>query len=420
MTMNSDYRTTTFKMDSGERYCLIVESPSCLPLFYPNLFLTTQVRNTKSNSYSSISSAANNLIVLLRFLNSRYIDLEQRITDRTFLEVHELDDLRDFTQTNFLSSPAEKPSQYILSSVGVYETKGYVQSATQYMRLTTIAEYLTWLANHLIQRPSTLESNQIQKVENQIKSRRPSRKGRNKEVDHSLDDIQIEALFEAIRIGSEHNPFSSEVQQRNRLMILLLYHLGLRGGELLNIKIEDIDFSKNLLKVVRRADEIDDPRVYEPNAKTLERKIPLSDTLTKELHEYVLRNRRKVQNANRNSFLFVTHKSGPTQGHPISKSGYQKVVSVVKAVSPQLYSLTGHKLRHTWNRKFSELMDAKDNPPSEARQEQIRSYLMGWKPGSGSAAHYNTRFNQDQAHKAGLTLQETSGTRLPKGLRIEK
>jgi integrase len=92
-------------------------------------------------------------------------------------------------------------------------------------------------------------------------------------------------------------------------------------------------------------------------------------------------------------------------------------MTVVKAVSPKLYALTGHKLRHTWNRKFSELMDSMDNSPSEERQEQIRSYLMGWKPGSGSAAHYNKRFRQEQANKAALALQESSGTRLPQDLR---
>ena len=39
---------------------------------------------------------------------------------------------------------------------------------------------------------------------------------------------------------------------------------------------------------------------------------------------------------------------------------------------------------------------------------------MGWKPGSGTAAHYNKRFVEKQAKDAALELQRTSGTRLPK------
>jgi integrase len=418
--MNGDYGTTTFVMDSGERYCLVIDKATGLPIFHPNLFLTTQVRNTKSNSFSSISSAANSLVVLLRFLDRRGIDLEQRVIDRTFFEVHELDDLRDFTQRKFLSSPVDDSVLSMFSLEELEEAEGFVESSTQYNRLTIIAEYLKWFTSHIISRPSTIESKQIDAIETQIKSRRPSRKGRNNDLDRSIDDIQLDALFEVIRIGSEQNPFTAEVQRRNRLIVLLLYHLGLRGGELLNIKVSDIDFSKHQVKVIRRADEKDDPRVNEPNVKTLERTLPVSETLSKELHDYVTIDRRMVPNAKRNNFLFVTHKSGPTVGQPISKSGYHKVMAVVKAVSPKLYALTGHKLRHTWNRKFSELMDSMDNSPSEERQEQIRSYLMGWKPGSGSAAHYNKRFRQEQANKAALALQESNGTRLPKDLRNDE
>lgn len=50
-------------------------------------------------------------------------------------------------------------------------------------------------------------------------------------------------------------------------------------------------------------------------------------------------------------------------------------------------------------------MDKMDNPPSPEKQEQMRSYLMGWLEGSGSAAHYNRRFIENKAHEAALHLQ---------------
>ncbi len=45
-------------------------------------------------------------------------------------------------------------------------------------------------------------------------------------------------------------------------------------------------------------------------------------------------------------------------------------------------------------------MDSMDNPPGEERQEQIRSYLMGWKPGSGSTspADYRALLTSDKLH----------------------
>ena len=402
--MVNSFGTTSFSMSSGERYCLVIDRITQLPIYHPNLFITTQLRN-KSDSFSTMLSAANNIAIFLRFLDDRDINLEERVLCRELFETYELDDLRDYTQRRF-SKVADE---------GCYVgNEGVVSSITHYMRLTTIAQYISWYANHLIKQPSTVDARQIKRVETQIKARRPVKKGRNRDQDRSLNDDQLEVLFEVIRLESSLNPFSKEVQRRNRLMILILYHLGIRGGELLNLRISDIDFSKHHLKVIRRADEKNDPRVQEPNAKTLERITLLGEILSKELHEYIIKDRRKVTNAKRNDFLFITHKEGPTVGQPISKSSYYKVVNIVKTVSPDLYKLTGHKLRHTWNRKFSERMDLMDKPVSEEQQEQYRSYLMGWKQGSGTATHYNKRFIQEQAQKAALALQSNSGTRLPK------
>ena len=402
--MINSFGTTSFSMSSGERYCLVVDRTTGLPIYHPNLFITTQLRN-KSDSFSTMLSAANNIAIFLRFLDDRDINLEERVLCRELFETYELDDLRDYTQRRF-SKVADE---------GCYVgNEGVVSSITHYMRLTTIAQYISWYANHLIKQPSTVEARQIKRVETQIKARRPVKKGRNRDQDRSLNDDQLEVLFEVIKVGSELNPFGEQIQRRNRLMILILYHLGIRGGELLNLRVSDIDFSKHQLKVVRRADDKNDPRVQEPNAKTLERTTLLGEILSKEIHEYITKDRRKVTNAKRNDFLFVTHKEGPTVGQPISKSSYYKVLNIVKTVSPDLYKLTGHKLRHTWNRKFSEKMDSMDEPVSEEKQEQFRSYLMGWKQGSGTAMHYNKRFIKEQAQKAALALQSNSGTRLPK------
>ncbi len=399
--MNILPSTTSFILDSGERYCLVIDQLNGLPLYHPNLFITTQLRN-KSDSFSTMVSAANNLVVFLRFLNDRRINLEERILSRVFLTVNEIDDLRDYTQLKALSLPRKIPKNK--RSVDTL-----VSPITHYMRLTTISDYCRWYANYLIRQPNLNESKQIKRLESQIKSRRPAKKGRNNRQDKSLDDEQLEVLFELIRINSDFNPFSKDVQRRNRLIILLLYHLGLRGGELLNLRIQDIDFSKKILRVVRRADEKSDPRVFEPNAKTLERIIPLGDILVKELHDYITLDRRKIKNAKKNDFLFITHKLGPTVGQPITKSGYYKVINVVRSVSPDLYKLTGHKLRHTWNRKFSEKMDSLDNVPSEEKQEQMRSFLMGWKPGSKTAAIYNKRYIEEQAKAAAIKLQSDIG-----------
>jgi len=256
---------------------------------------------------------------------------------------------------------------------------------------------------------------QISKMESALKSRRPVKKNRNVEVEvKGLSKHQLDLLFELLRPESELNPFKDEsVRVRNRLIFMMLYHLGLRGGELLNIRIRDIDFSANQLIVARRADEKDDPRKDQPLVKTLDRRLPVKDTLVQEVHSYIVNDRRVVPNSSKNDFLFITHKSGPTQGQPLSKSTYKKIISLVRGLSPSLFNLRGHQLRHSWNEVFSERMDLMDEPPTSEQQEKIRSYLMGWREGSGTAATYNKRFIRRKANEAAMDLQEGM-IRLPK------
>ncbi|KPD21364.1 tyrosine-type recombinase/integrase [Idiomarina abyssalis] len=417
--MSNDFGTTTFKMDSGERYCHVINLTTGLPEFYPNLYLTTQVRN-RSRASSTILATAGSLVVLLRFFERRQIDIQERILTRRFLSPHEVDALSDYMQRKFRRAPKEEPVDSMFTLDELEELEGSVDSGTHYMRLTNSAKYLKWLAGQLFQSPDSQASERIKAIESQITARRPERKRRNEDRDRSLSEEQLDLLFDSLKLDSPINPFGKEVQRRNRLIISMLYYLGIRGGELLNIRIPDINFHNNQIKIVRRADEEDDPRGLEPNTKTLERTLPIGDVLSHELHEYINKDRRRVQNARKNDFLFVTHKSGPTVGQPLSKSGYFKIINQIKTLSPILYALTGHMLRHSWNFDFSEQMDSSESPLSEERQAQLRSYLMGWKPGSGSAEYYNRRFVKQQAKEAGLALQATNGTRLPQGLSNEK
>lgn len=58
-------RIKSFIMKGGERYCLLVNSATGLPLYYPNLFLITQVRN-KSLSTSAMESSLAALSVSIK------------------------------------------------------------------------------------------------------------------------------------------------------------------------------------------------------------------------------------------------------------------------------------------------------------------------------------------------------------------
>lgn len=418
--MPENFFMKSFIKGDGERYCLLVDQASGTPLYYPNLFVTTQVRN-KSLSYSSMEAALGGVSVLLKFMIESKDNLESRFQQRRFFEVHEMDALRDFCQIKFSTRTISKDKNSVFSLAELRESDETISSSTEYVRLTVISNYVRWLAELLTgesrDRATALRINKMVKG---LESRRPIRRGSNNGlVEKGLDEKQLAIIFELFRPESQLNPFQDEsVKVRNRLMFLLLFHLGIRGGELLGIRIRDINFSKNQILIKRSADEIDDTRLDQPLTKTRDRLLPIRDTLANEIHRYILLTRKLIVRKGQPDYLFVTHKNGPTRGLPISKSAYRKVFSIVRIASPDLYRFTGHQLRHVWNERFSELMDSMDEPVTEERQEEMRSYLMGWKPGSGTAAIYNQRYVRRKGQAASLELQKNM-IRLPKDLSNE-
>lgn len=68
--------------------------------------------------------------------------------------------------------------------------------------------------------------------------------------------------------GHDSNPYQGyALQVRNAAIIALLHYLGIRRGELLNLRVDDINFVTNELRIVRRADNSIDYRVYQPLVK---------------------------------------------------------------------------------------------------------------------------------------------------------
>lgn len=406
-------------MQGGERYCLLVDRETGKPLYYPNLYVTTQVRN-RSNSVAAMESALSGINVLLSFCDERRIDLADRFQKREFFATHELDAIRDYCQQSFAKRAAGSHQDVITIHSKVRPRPARKTGlANVYMRLTHIAKYVEWLATVLltgeIEKKTTLD---IARMKKGFESRRPTRKGRNQlGREKGLTREQEAVLLDVIRPGSERNSFEDHATQiRNQLLIMLLLHLGIRSGELLNIRVSDIDGANNQIVIARRADEKRDPRRRQPLVKTLDRRLPMKDTLVQAIHRYVVQFRSKVPGTRKHDYLLVTHKSCPTQGQPMSRSALIKVIKLISSAAPELAGLHGHELRHTWNNRFSEFMDARHDAPKPEEQEAQRSYLQGWKPGSGTATTYTKRFTQEKAVEASLKLQEGM-TRIPENLK---
>lgn len=395
------------KSSSGERFVVLVDSVG-MPLFYPALYVTVHMRG-RSLAVNTIQNTLNAIKALYAWQSFYCIDIESRFSCCELLQTHEVHSMRDFMQKPLVDKNNGK-------AVSISRRDRTVSVRNQYARMSVIADYLGFLAGQL-QKPSTQGNENIKRMVSQIKANRPKKPTKSiiDRDEKRLDDSDLDALEKALKPGSNNNPVHEyAVQVRNALIFSILRVTGLRRGELLNLKIEDIDFAKNTLKVVRRPDSTGDARVYQPVVKTRERTFPLMPELVDQVRGYVLGYRNKVPGAKKHGYLFVTHKSGTSEGLPFSNSGFGKFMGELKHIVEGYCFIHAHSLRHHWNYSFSKTCENQGMTPE--REEKLRSYLMGWSETSGTAATYNRRYIKEQAGKAVLELQNKHLGKVRKGM----
>ncbi|EFM0521722.1 site-specific integrase [Escherichia coli] len=373
------YKIKKFLMSNGERGCLILDKETQLPIYYQNLYLTTNVRN-RSATVSTIEIVATNLLILSNFLKSRNINIIDRIEIKGFLSVAEVDDLIRYARQRF--------DKQKITNVRVIKMEQVAKRTFSY-RIHVFSSYLNWLCGLIHSIKGIHARYEVESFIESIRAHLPRNKSLsvNNRKDKSLSEEQIKTLFKLLEVEGSQNPFQKEVQVRNRLIFTLLLNCGLRAGELLNLKVNDFNPRGYTLNIFRRHDCIEDRRLNQPLVKTGEREIPLSDELAMEILDYINNYRNKYTKKKKHDFLFVTHSSCKTTGEPLSVSAYEKIISTIKKSSPVLKNLSGHKLRHSWNYFYSNEID--DSNLDISRKSGLRCYLMGWSKDSKMSENYN-------------------------------
>ncbi|EES5893290.1 site-specific integrase [Escherichia coli] len=380
------YKVKKFIMSSGERGCLILDKKSNLPTYYQNLFLTTDIRNRGATA-STMEIVATNLLIFSNFLDGRGIDIIERVELKKYLSVAEIDDLVRYAKQRF-------DRQKIINIKST--NYRFIAKRTFSYRIHVFSRYLKWLCGLVHSSKGIHAKYEVDVFIESIRAHIPrnSSLNMNEISEKSLNEEEIKVLFRLLEIGGIENPFHKEVQVRNRLIFTLLLNLGLRAGELLNLKIDDFDLRDNTLSVVRRHDSKEDGRSYQPLVKTGERVIPLSDELAREIFDYISNSREKMTKSKKHNFLFVAHCTGKNAGEPLSISAYEKVISTLKRASPELYNLSGHRLRHSWNYMYSKGIEGAELEYN--RRKDLRNYLMGWSKESIMCDRYNYKYISQQ------------------------
>lgn len=370
-----------------------------MPVFDACVYAMTEVR-PRSGSAATIEQALRGVQFLLAFTDLRSIDLRERFANGRFLDLHELDDLAALA---YLPLHSRSASDERRTSRMEAQPRA-VAPGTASIRLHYVRAYLSWMGQTVASRTcSTLEQRMsymvmLREFLGRLKGRIPTARSSTQRV--ALAPAARAELLKVIDPAATDNPWPTAfLRDRNRLLILWGLGTGIRRGELLGLRIRGIDFRRNMVDILRRPDDKDDPRMAQPNTKTRERSIGISEELAYLTHQHIVQHRSRIAGARRHDFLFVT--SG---GNPLSLSAVTKLFKGLQLHCAEVGSaFSSHVLRHTWNEDFSEIADrAKMSPEDERR---ARNHAMGWSEASRSADTYLHRRTRRMATLASIEIQ---------------
>lgn len=142
-----------------------------------------------------------------------------------------------------------------------------------------------------------------------------------KTVPHVLSEENIDKLLDIEVVDAKSS--------RNKAMLELMYSCGLRVSELLNLKLNDIDFSMNIVKCFGKGSK--------------ERIVPLSDMATSYLKEYIDLYRITLLKNNRSDILFLN-----IRGSSLSRQGFFKILKELAREKGINKDLSPHTIRHSF------------------------------------------------------------------------
>lgn len=399
------------RFQNGERMSLVVGEDG-LPVHEIVLWLNRfRTRGLASNT---MHGACKGVLALYRDLEAKQIDLMGRLREGKFLTLPEIDGIVVAAQYR-LDDPSDDRVQGSAGTAVVNiktvrmrrqkvapEVQG-VARGTMANRLRYIRSFLDFLVDYAkADLPRDLQQQVAAQADVALKSLKaqipkvPKRASLGAREGLSREDS--DRVIAVVRRDSPQNPWKRAfVRHRNWNIVMILLATGMRRGELAGLKVGDL---KNLmLRIERRADDPEDQRRIEENAKTQDREVELRPGLMRRLDAY-LRARRKIAQARRIPQLFVSDEGTALTGDAIGK-----ILGQVRAACPGLpVRLTSHVLRHTWNERFSE--EAEKMGLSDQEEQMARNVQQGWKDDSKTGADYTRRHTRLKGQQISRKLQE--------------
>jgi len=387
--------------ERGERFPMLIDVDTGVPLFDQTVFTLTNIR-TQNRASATIEVVLRALKVFQLFCDRHGIVMTQRMREGRLLDLGELDALASLCRLPICAIDGPSPRGPTRARPTAVRLERYRTRAREPdeevtgdyagVRLRYIRNYIRWLADRQLLSLSPRHPTRAALADARettmarLSARVPIGKRRNGvHGREALDEKMQQRLWTVITADSPDNPWRGRhAMIRNELIVRWFIGLGIRRGELLGVKISDLNWRSLDVFIARRADDPDDPRPHQPNTKTRDRTLPLSIDLARRTHQYIMEERRRFPAARKHPFLFVAN-----GGAPLSVRGLNEIFVVLAAAHPELTAISPHILRHTNNFNFSNLADEKGMDPIV--ETKTRAQMMGWSETSDAATHYPKR-----------------------------
>lgn len=409
--------------DTGERFCVLLDSNG-FPMVYPNLFITSMYRNS-GQSVGTFRKTLENIAFLYELSSRLKIPIEARCAKQDFLSYEEVSRIGQYaglTKSGALDSLTESKKVVPFRRVARkrLEVSRYtivddpeqdkVFWQTKYNRLSDFGNYIDWLERY----HSPHKKTQTKRYFDELRPLKSQQKTYWEILEgykfKSLDKQQRNVFLDRIRADFPDRVWRDEgVCYRNYTLAMLLYMLGVRIGEALNLKIEDIRQrgNKHFAYIRHNTDDKQDSRIYQPKLKTNSRALQLTARLKLILDTYITHHRSAIKGAAHCPFLFISHRLSKGKANPLSISAAEKVFREFSTVMG--FKVRPHILRHTWNDRYSEAIDQKiaNKETTQEKAEADRCQLMGWAKGSDMNLIYSARYDTERAMMVALAMQDS-------------
>ncbi len=137
-----------------------------------------------------------------------------------------------------------------------------------------------------------------------------------------LNIEEVEKFLESI-------PFSTKLQLRDKAMFELLYSCGLRVSEIVNLRLQDIDFEEEMLRFIGKGDK--------------ERITPVGKNSLLYLKKYIDRARYKIERERKSNYVFLNK-----DGNKITRQGFWKILKKYARRINVDKNLYPHIFRHSF------------------------------------------------------------------------